>query len=91
MITVSIAGYIMDIAETISEHYSGHDALVDAFDLERPDSPGKSALYLEISRAYSWPFLCVAQQYTPNHWAGQVLRGVPVMAGAVNREESPVL
>lgn len=70
MITVSIAGYIVGMAETIPEHYGGHDALVEEFDLERPASPGRNAFYLEVRRAFDWPFLYVAQQYAPNHWAG---------------------
>lgn len=67
MIQATIAGYIVSLAERIPDDYGSHAALIETFAPEHTDS---SSFYLAVSRGFDWPFLCVAQWYRPDHWAG---------------------
>ncbi|HEX8035405.1 MAG TPA: hypothetical protein VF510_16230 [Ktedonobacterales bacterium] len=67
MIHATISGYIVSMAESIPADYGAHAALVEEFDLDHLD---RSAFYLAVQRLFDWPFLCVAQRYSPAYNAG---------------------
>ncbi len=67
MIRTAIADYTVSMAESIPEYYGEHTAHIEEFDL---DQTNRSAFYVEVQRGFDWPFLCVVQRYSPNHWAG---------------------
>ncbi len=71
MIQVSMAGYTIFVSERMPERDDldcAHATLVERFDPVR-DMPNDLApvvlrdLHVEVRRASSWPFLCVAQRY----------------------------
>lgn len=67
MIQVTIADYIVNMAESIPDSYGTHAALIEEFGLDRSNW---DAFYLMVERAFDRPFLHVAQRYWPDHWAG---------------------
>ncbi len=67
MIQMTIADYIVSKAESIPEDYGARAALVEEFGLDHTDL---SAFYFAVQTAFDWPFLCVAQRYSPAHNAG---------------------
>lgn len=73
MLQVSVGDYIIHMSESILEQneygfYAKHAKLVEEFGLERAD---REAFSLTVLRGdLAWPFLCVAQRYFPDAWAG---------------------
>jgi hypothetical protein len=66
MLQATFGDFIVSMKEEVPDHYDKHAILVEEFGLEHMDS---SAFYFEVQRG-DWPMLCVAQRYSPNHWAG---------------------
>lgn len=67
VIQVTLANYVVRMAESIPEYYGSPVALSEEFGLEHTDW---DVFYLAVQKESDWPFLRVIQRYWPNHWAG---------------------
>ncbi len=62
--------YTISLADSLPPmhySYSRRAQLAEAFELEGSSSP---LCYLTVARGHGWPFLIVAQRYSPSHQSG---------------------
>lgn len=67
MIQVTLAGYVVRMAESTPEHFGPPASLSEEFGLEHTDW---DVFYFAVQKGLDWPFLRVTQRYWPDHWGG---------------------